>query len=89
MAIGFVSIPPNYKDKADKSFDETARLLIEKLTTHKIPAIGFVSGGSISQEKTTEKFRERLKGFINGASNPADVVQMRSMIENLTARIIA
>jgi hypothetical protein len=86
MAIGFVSIPPNYKDKADKSFDETARLLIEKLTTHKIPAIGFVSGGSISQEKTTEKFRERLKGFINGASNPADVVQMRSMIEKLTAQ---
>jgi len=85
MAIGFVSIPPYYKDKADKSFDETARLLIDKLTAHKIPAIGFVSGGSISQEKTTQRFRERLKGFINGASNPADVVQMRSMIENLTA----
>ena len=48
MAIGFVSIPPNYREKSDKSYDETARILIAKLQEHKIPAIGFVLGASIS-----------------------------------------
>ncbi|MEJ7698910.1 MAG: M56 family metallopeptidase [Pyrinomonadaceae bacterium] len=95
MAIGFVSIPPNYKDKADKSFDETARLLIEKLTAHKIPAIGFVNGGSLSQEKIIWKFRERLDGLVNGASNSGDektlsnlakLAQMRAMLEELKAQ---
>ena len=51
MAIGFVSIPPNYRKKSDQSYDETARILIAKLQEHKIPAIGFVLGASISDGK--------------------------------------
>lgn len=48
LAVGFVSIPTNRASSADKSFDETPRLLIEKLNAHKIPAIGFVHGSMIS-----------------------------------------
>lgn len=48
LAVGFVSIPTNRSSKADKSFDETPRLLIEKLNRYKIPAIGFVNGSLVS-----------------------------------------
>lgn len=48
LAVGFVSIPTNRASSADKSFDETPRLLIETLNAHKIPAIGFVHGSMIS-----------------------------------------
>ncbi|HSK70176.1 MAG TPA: M56 family metallopeptidase [Pyrinomonadaceae bacterium] len=49
LAIGFVSIPPLDRTKnAPKDADATARLLIEKLKSHKIPAIGFVQGSMIS-----------------------------------------
>jgi hypothetical protein len=48
MAVGFVSIPPNFRDKTGERFDETARILIQKLTEHKVPAIGFVQGAMIS-----------------------------------------
>ncbi len=48
LAVGFVSIPTNRQSKADKSADETPRLLIEKLNRHKVPAIGFVNGSMIS-----------------------------------------
>ncbi len=48
MAIGFVSIPPNFRDKTGDKFDETARILIQKLTERKVPAIGFVLGAGIS-----------------------------------------
>ena len=48
LAVGFVSIPTNRASRADKSFDETPRLLIEKLNRHKVPAIGFVLGAMIS-----------------------------------------
>ncbi len=61
MAIGFVSIPPVYREKTDKSFDETARLLIDKLTAHRIPAIGFVNGASISQEQGIRELGDRLQ----------------------------
>jgi len=60
MAIGFVSIPSNFRDKADKSYNETARILIEKLTAHKIPAIGFVNGSTISDGEKT--FSNRANG---------------------------
>ena len=45
IAVGFVSIPP-----VDRSGDssETARILIEKLKAHRVPAIGFVAGAGIS-----------------------------------------
>jgi beta-lactamase regulating signal transducer with metallopeptidase domain len=49
IAIGFVSIPPvDRTANPPKDSDATARLLIEKLKAHKIPAIGFVQGGMIS-----------------------------------------
>ena len=95
MAIGFVSIPPNYRENSDKSFDETARLLIEKLTAHRIPAIGFVNGGSILQE---QHIRERIESLVAPSntvsnslnektlSNPAEVARMRSVLEKLRAQ---
>lgn len=49
LAIGFVSIPPlDRTENAPKDADATARLMIAKLTQYKIPAIGFVQGGSVS-----------------------------------------
>ena len=49
LAIGFVSIPPvDRTENPPKDSDATARLLIEKLKSHKIPAIGFVQGEMIS-----------------------------------------
>ncbi len=57
MAIGFVAIPPGYREKADKSFDETARLLIEKLTAHRIPAIGFLNGENVMEGGKLSKNR--------------------------------
>jgi len=49
MAIGFVSIPPvdRLRD-APKDSQATASLMITKLAQHKIPAIGFVLGGAVS-----------------------------------------
>lgn len=57
MAIGFVPLPSNYGEKADKSFDETARLLIEKLTAHRVPAIGFVNGENVMEGGRLSKNR--------------------------------
>jgi beta-lactamase regulating signal transducer with metallopeptidase domain len=49
LAIGFVSIPPvDRTENPPKDSDATTRLMIEKLKSHKIPAIGFVLGGMIS-----------------------------------------
>jgi hypothetical protein len=49
LAIGFVSLPPvDRTANAPKDADATARLLIEKLKSHKVPAIGFVTGAAIS-----------------------------------------
>jgi beta-lactamase regulating signal transducer with metallopeptidase domain len=49
LAIGFVSIPPvDRTANPPKDSDATARLMIEKLKSFKIPAIGFVQGGMIS-----------------------------------------
>jgi len=49
MAVGFVSIPPvDRMENPPKDADATARLLIEKLKAHRVPAIGFVHGQMIS-----------------------------------------
>jgi beta-lactamase regulating signal transducer with metallopeptidase domain/peptidoglycan/xylan/chitin deacetylase (PgdA/CDA1 family) len=49
LAIGFVSIPPvDRSENPPKDSDATARLMIAKLTQYKVPAVGFVNGGSIS-----------------------------------------
>jgi hypothetical protein len=49
MAIGFVSIPPiDRMENPPKDSEATARLLIEKLKSHRVSAIGFVQGAMIS-----------------------------------------
>jgi beta-lactamase regulating signal transducer with metallopeptidase domain/peptidoglycan/xylan/chitin deacetylase (PgdA/CDA1 family) len=49
LAVGFVSIPPlDRSANPPQDSDATARLMIAKLTQYKIPAIGFVTGGTIS-----------------------------------------
>jgi beta-lactamase regulating signal transducer with metallopeptidase domain len=49
LAIGFVSIPPvDRSNDPPRDADATARLLITKLRLFKVPAIGFVNGGQIS-----------------------------------------
>jgi hypothetical protein len=49
MAVGFVSIPPlDRMENPPKDADATMRLLIEKLKSHRVPAIGFVQGAMIS-----------------------------------------
>ena len=49
LAIGFVSIPPLDRTvNPPKDSDATARLLIQELKEHKVPAIGFLQGGMIS-----------------------------------------
>jgi peptidoglycan/xylan/chitin deacetylase (PgdA/CDA1 family) len=48
LAIGFVSIPPTDRTAfAPKDADATTRLIIAKLKHHKVPALGFVTGGQI------------------------------------------
>ena len=49
LAIGFVSIPPlDRTANPPKDSAATAKILIETLKSHKIPAIGFVQGSMIS-----------------------------------------
>jgi beta-lactamase regulating signal transducer with metallopeptidase domain len=49
IAVGFVSIPPlDRTSNAPKDADATVRLLIEKLKSHRVPAIGFLQGSMIS-----------------------------------------
>jgi beta-lactamase regulating signal transducer with metallopeptidase domain/peptidoglycan/xylan/chitin deacetylase (PgdA/CDA1 family) len=49
LAIGFVSIPPvDRSENPPRDADATARIMIAKLTQYKVPAVGFVNGGSIS-----------------------------------------
>jgi peptidoglycan/xylan/chitin deacetylase (PgdA/CDA1 family) len=49
LAIGFVSIPPvDRTANPPKDSDATARLIIAKLTQHHVPAIGFITGSTIS-----------------------------------------
>lgn len=49
IAIGFVGIPPvDRSENPPKDSDATARLVIAKLNQHKVPAVGFVTGGMIS-----------------------------------------
>jgi beta-lactamase regulating signal transducer with metallopeptidase domain len=49
VAIGFVSIPPlDRTANPPKDADATMRLLIAALKSHKVPAIGFLQGGMVS-----------------------------------------
>jgi len=49
LAVGFVSIPPLARPEGNvMDSDATTRLMIAKLTQYKIPAIGFVTGSTIS-----------------------------------------
>lgn len=52
LAVGFVSIPPvDRTANPPKDADATMRLLIEKLKSHKIPAIGFLQGSMITDSE--------------------------------------
>jgi beta-lactamase regulating signal transducer with metallopeptidase domain/peptidoglycan/xylan/chitin deacetylase (PgdA/CDA1 family) len=49
LALGFVSIPPlDRTDNAPRDADATLRLLVKTLKQYKVPAIGFLQGGMIS-----------------------------------------
>lgn len=49
LAIGFVSIPPvDRTSNPPKDSEATTHLLIQKLKEYKVPAIGFLSGGMVS-----------------------------------------
>lgn len=49
LAIGFVGIPPlDRTANPPKDSDATARLLIQELKEHKVPAIGFLTGSMVS-----------------------------------------
>lgn len=49
IAIGFVSIPPaDRSDNPPQDSIATAQILIEKLKSHRVPAIGFLLGASVS-----------------------------------------
>ena len=49
IAVGFVSIPPvDRSDNPPHDGVATAQILIEKLKSHRVPAIGFVLGAAIS-----------------------------------------
>ena len=49
LAVGFVGIPPvDRTANPPKDSDATARLLIQELKEHKVPAIGFLTGGMVS-----------------------------------------
>ena len=49
MAVGFVSLaPPDRLTDTRQDSANTTRLLIEKLNAHRLPAIGFVSGATVS-----------------------------------------
>ena len=49
VAIGFVSIPPlDRSENSPKDSASTAKILVEVLRAHKIPAIGFLNGSQVS-----------------------------------------
>lgn len=54
LAVGFISIPSNLASEADKSFDETPRLLIETLNKYKVPAIGFMQVLKINDDQNEQ-----------------------------------
>jgi beta-lactamase regulating signal transducer with metallopeptidase domain len=61
MAVGFVSIPPvDRMENPPKDADATVRLLVEKLKAHRVPAIGFVQGGMISDGENMYPVRAEM-----------------------------
>ncbi len=76
LAVGFVSIPPvDRSENPPKDSFSTAQLLLEKLKAHKVPAIGFVNGGSVSDGEKIFPVRAeivkmwRAEGFEVGLGN--------------------
>ena len=67
LAIGFVSIPPlDRTANTPKDSEATARLLIDALKRHKVPATGFLQGGMISDgEKFFPVRREIARMWID------------------------
>ena len=76
LAIGFVSIPPiDRSENPPKDAFSTAQILMEKLKAHKVPAIGFVTGNSVSDGEKIFPVRAeivkmwRAEGFEVGLGN--------------------
>lgn len=58
IAIGLVPLPPLDRLNPPHDSESTSRLLIEKLKAHKVLAVGFVSGGMITESKKVSDVRE-------------------------------
>jgi len=76
LAVGFVSIPPvDRSPNPPHDAVATAKLLVEKLKTHKVPAIGFVQGSMISDGEKMFPVRAEIvkmwrdEGFEIGIGN--------------------
>lgn len=76
IAVGFVSLPPvDRTEIPPQDSSATARVLIEKLKTHRVPAIGFVLGAVISDGENLSTSRAdivrlwRDAGFEIGIGN--------------------
>ena len=68
LAVGFVSIPPlDRSSDPPKDADATARLVIAKLQQYKIPAIGFVNGGQISDGEKLFPVRANIVRLLRDA----------------------
>jgi beta-lactamase regulating signal transducer with metallopeptidase domain/peptidoglycan/xylan/chitin deacetylase (PgdA/CDA1 family) len=68
IAVGFVGLPPvDRSDNAPKDSDATARLMIAKLTQHKIPAIGFLNGSMVSDGEKLFPVRANIVKIWNDA----------------------
>jgi beta-lactamase regulating signal transducer with metallopeptidase domain/peptidoglycan/xylan/chitin deacetylase (PgdA/CDA1 family) len=59
IAIGLVPLPPLDRLNPPHDSESTSRLLIEKLKAHKVPAIGFVSGGMIADASNEKLYPAR------------------------------
>ena len=94
IAVGFVSIPPvDRSENPPKESDAMARLLIAKLTQYKIPAVGFVLGGAISDGDKLYPVRANIvrlwrdAGFEIGIGNYKHVWFFDTPFEEYTAGV--
>ncbi len=94
LAIGFVSIPPvDRSENPPKDAFSTAQILMEKLKAHKVPAIGFVNGGSVSDGEKIFPVRAemvkmwRAEGFEIGLGNFRHVWFHNTLYEDYVAGV--
>ena len=67
LAIGFVSIPPlDRSENPPKDSAATAKILVEVLKAHKIPAIGFLNGSQVSDGEKMYPVRAEIAKMWRG-----------------------